>query len=67
MKINTYIQYKGLQLDDKTFISKIKAFWSNQGNKMKDLHTLSLYIKPEEDMIYFVINESVHGCIPMNE
>ena len=67
MKTNTYIQYNGIELDDKTFITKIKEFWSNQGNKIKDIHTLNLYIKPEENAVYFVINNTTNGHIPFTE
>lgn len=67
MKTNTYIQYKGTQLEDKTFVNKIKEFWSNQGNKIKDINTLNMYIKPEENTVYFVINDTTTGSLPMEE
>lgn len=67
MKTNTYIQYKGTQLDDKTFVSKIKEFWSNQGNRIKDINTLNMYIKPEENTVYFVINDTTTGSLPIDE
>lgn len=65
MKTNTVIEYKGLQADDKAFINKVKEAWTEQGNKIKDLKSLSMYIKPEESKVYYVINDSINGSIPL--
>lgn len=61
MKTNLYVEYNGLQLEDKTFINKVKDIWVNEGNKIKDISSLNLYIKPQEKAVYYVINESVTG------
>lgn len=65
MKVNTYIQYNGLQLEDKTIINNIKEFWSKQGNKIKDIKSLVLYVKPEENTVYYVINDETNGSMPL--
>lgn len=65
MKVNTYIQYNGLQLEDKTIINNIKDFWSKQGNKIKDIKSLVLYVKPEENTVYYVINDETNGSMPL--
>ncbi len=67
MKTNLYIQYQGYEFQDKPFINRIKEIWSNQGNKIKDIETLNLYIKPEENTVYFVINETTSGSIPIKQ
>lgn len=67
MKTSTYIEYKGTKVDDKTFVTKIKKFWASQGNKIKDIQTLNLYVKPEEQTVYFVINDTTSGSLPMED
>ena len=37
-------------------IDAAKAIWTGAGNKVKDIRSLDLYAKPEENRIYFVIN-----------
>lgn len=44
---------------------KSKSFGVADGNKIKDLKTLNLYVKPEEDAAYYVINENVSGKIEL--
>lgn len=65
MKTNTYIQYQGQEYQVKPIINKIKENWLNQGNKIKDIETLNLYIKPEDDAVYFVINDTTSGSLPI--
>lgn len=61
MKSNLILEHHGKQLDDKTFLSKAKEIWINKGNKVKDIRTLNLYIKPDENAVYYVINETLTG------
>ena len=45
------------QLEEQlSMIDAAKAIWTGAGNKVKDIHSLDLYAKPEESRIYFVIN-----------
>ena len=67
MKTNTYIQYQGQEFQVKPIINKIKENWLHQGHKIKDLETLSLYIKPEDDAVYFVINDTTSGSLTIEE
>lgn len=63
MKTNTVIQFKNLEVDEKSLITTIKEQWANQGNKIKDIKELQLYIKPEEHTAYYVINVTETGVI----
>ncbi len=63
MKTNTVIQFNNLEVDEKSIIDAIKEIWSNQGNKIKDIKELQLYIKPEEHTAYYVINATETGAI----
>ena len=63
MKTSMYVEYQGLQVEEKDIIAKVKELWVNDGNKIKDIKELKLYIKPEEATVYYVINEETSGKI----
>ena len=66
MKTSMYVEYQGLQVEEKEIIAKVKELWVNEGNKIKDIKELKLYIKPEEAAVYYVINEETSGKIELN-
>ena len=41
----------------------IKKVWKDEGNMMKDLKELSVYIKAEESKAYYVINGEISGSV----
>lgn len=49
----------------KDIVAKIKEIWLNDGNKIKDIKDLKLYVKPEEFMAYYVINDDISGKIEL--
>lgn len=61
MKSSLYVEYMGKQLDEKALTAKAKEIWCEAGNKVKDISTLNLYVKPEESKVYYVINEDFTG------
>ena len=65
MKTSMYVEYQGLQVEEKEIIAKVKELWVNEGNKIKDIKELKLYIKPEEASAYYVINEETSGKIDL--
>ena len=65
MKTSMYVEYQGLQFEEKDIIAKVKELWVNDGNKIKDIKELKLYIKPEEATVYYVINEKTSGKIEL--
>lgn len=65
MKTSMYVEYQGLQVEEKDIIAKVKELWVNDGNKIKDIKELKLYIKPEESTVYYVINEETSGKIEL--
>ena len=65
MKTSMYVEYQGLQFEEKDIIAKVKELWVNDGNKIKDIKELKLYIKPEEATVYYVINEETSGKIDL--
>ena len=65
MKTALYVEFAGKQTLDKDLVAKVKELWTAEGNKVKDINTLSLYVKPEESAAYYVINEEVSGKIEL--
>ena len=65
MKSAFYVEYAGNQVEAKAVIAQAKAIWTQQGNKMKDLTSLNLYVKPEENSVYYVFNDEISGQLPL--
>ena len=59
-----YIQYLGKEFSTKTVLENIKNLWTGEmGRKEKDFKDVKVYIKPEENKAYFVINGNETGYI----
>lgn len=65
MKTSFFVEYAGKQIEEKDVVASVKELWVNEGNKVKDIKTLSIYTKPEEQAAYYVINDSVSGKIDL--
>ena len=59
-----YIQYLGKELSAKNVLENIKNLWTGEmGRKEKDFKDVKVYIKPEENKAYFVVNGNETGYI----
>lgn len=56
MKSDVFVQFRGDTVDAKSLMDTAKEIWKAEGNKVKDLHTVQLYLKPEEKKCYYVFN-----------
>ncbi len=63
MKVNAYVEYREKQVEEKTIIADVKKAWTKSGGKIGDIKTMDLYIKPEEDAVYYVINGTEKGSV----
>lgn len=63
MKTSVFMEYGGLQVEEKEVIAKVKEAWVSEGNKIKDIKELKLYLKPDEFAAYYVINDDISGKI----
>lgn len=66
MKTTLFVEYGQNKIEDKELVAKTKELWTNAGNKIKDIKTLNLYVKPEEDAVYYVVNDEFTGKISMS-
>lgn len=62
-KTSMFVEYQGKQVEDKAMIAAVKKAWTEAGHKVGDMKTMELYIKPEEDSVYYVINETETGKV----
>lgn len=63
IKVSTFVQYFGKQVEEKEIIDNVKKSWTDSGKKAEDIKTMELYIKPEENVVYYVVNETERGSV----
>ena len=64
-KTSMFVEYKGKQVEDKVILAAVKKAWTESGNKVGDMKTVELYIKPEEAAVYYVINGTETGKVEL--
>lgn len=65
MKVNTYVQYHGKEILTSDLEKRVKEIWRQKGHTIKEIDSIALYIKAEENACYYVVNDSVTGMIPL--
>lgn len=65
VKTSLYIQYGGKEYDSAEVTEKVKAAWVALGNKITDIKSMDIYMKPEESAVYYVINEEPAGKVEL--
>jgi hypothetical protein len=64
-KITLTIQAAGVEATEADIKAAVKDAWVAQGNKVKEIDTLEIYVKPEEKKAYYVVNDTVNGAIEL--
>ncbi len=62
MKSSIIVENMGNQIDTELQLTEFKRIWKEEGNKVKDLKDVKIYINIEQNKIYYVANESIEGC-----
>ncbi len=57
IKESVFIEFNGKQVNQKEILDKARQEWKDFGNKVKDLKSVNVYYKPEEQKCYYVMNE----------
>lgn len=66
LKETVYLQYMGKEIKKDDLMKQVKEIWTKElKNKVGDMKTVTLYLKPEENKAYYVINEEVTGSVEM--
>ena len=63
MKVKAFVEYYGKQVEEKDIIARVKKAWTKSGKKVGDIKEMDLYIKPEENAVYYVINGTETGSV----
>ncbi|WP_197029583.1 DUF6465 family protein [Butyrivibrio sp. AE3004] len=65
-KTNIVLQYADKSVTYDTFVENAKNVWQyDMGRDVSEIKTLELYVKPEEERVYFVVNGEVHADFGM--
>ena len=61
-----YVQFGGKEVSVKDLTEKVKDIWTKElGNKVKDMADVKVYVKPEENTAYYVVNGEVSGSMEL--
>ncbi len=63
MQVGISVQYMGKDVSDKDMITLVKNDWTASKHKIGDIKTLELYVKVEENRVYYVINGTETGSV----
>lgn len=66
VKEEVYLQCFGKEVSKDDLMKTVKEIWTKQmKNKVGDMKSVALYLKPEENKAYYVINGDVTGSIEL--
>ena len=65
MKTAFYVEYEGGQVEQAELVARIKQNWLEEGKLIKEIKTLDLYAKPEDNACYYLINGEIQGKIDL--
>ena len=60
-----FVEFYGRQTNVAEVIDKVKAKYVAEGHRESGIKSLEVYLKPEENAAYYVINTKVKGCIAL--
>ena len=64
IKVRTFVQYYGKEVEEKEMIAAVKKDWTKvNGKKVGDIKDITLYVKPEEAAVYYVVNGTDSGKV----
>lgn len=64
IKLEVYVEYIGKQVSEKDMVENAKKSWAYDYKKDEsEIKSLSLYIKPEDNSVYYVVNGTDDGRI----
>ena len=60
-----FFQVFGNEYDQKAIVEKVEEAYKAEGHRVSSIKELSLYIKPEENTAYYVINGKTEGKVTL--
>lgn len=62
--VNVCLQYQGKELKGQELVGRIKD-WQKEHAGEESVHTLDIYVKPEDGKAYFIINGKTEGNVEL--
>ena len=62
-KKNVVIQYQGRERSEKNLLDLIYQDMLNQGINAEEIENIDMYVKPEEQAVFYVVNKKIEGQI----
>ena len=62
-KKNIVIQYQGRERSEKNLLDLIYQDMVNKGIKEDEIENVDIYVKPEEQAVFYVVNKKIEGQI----
>ena len=56
IKTSVVVQFAGKEVTEKELIAAVKKAYTKKGNNVGDIKTIEIYVKPEENAAYYVVN-----------
>ena len=60
-RVQLEIQNGGSGITEELLVARAKEAWRNTGHSIDSIEMLDLYIKPEDNRTYYVINKNSQG------
>ncbi len=60
-----YVQFAGKEWDMAEVVKKAKEDYLAQGNKATSMKKFCVYVKPEEGVAYYVVNDTETGSVEL--
>ncbi|MDO5136615.1 MAG: DUF6465 family protein [Eubacteriales bacterium] len=65
-KTAVYLQFMGKEVPIKEIVANVKKVWTDEmGKKESEIDDLKVYLKPEENKAYYVINDDAAGSVEL--
>lgn len=61
LKPEVFIEYQDKQVNELSVVDHVKAAFVASGHRASSIRTLQIYIKPEENKAYYVINDNKYN------
>ena len=61
-----YLQYLGREINKDDLVAQVEKIWTDEmGRKASEIRNITLYLKPEENAAYYVVNDEVSGKLDL--
>ncbi|MCL2865586.1 MAG: DUF6465 family protein [Lachnospiraceae bacterium] len=66
LKTEIFLQLPGRDYTEKDLIKKVKEVWTKSfKRKVEEMETIQIYLKPEDNKAYFVVNGNTDGDVDL--